>query len=728
MRSNLLKAALALAKRGIPSFPTQDKKPCWSNAELGVGRGEGGYKAASCDPAVLAKLFAHERATELAVPMGEMSGLMCIDCDIYKDPALRKWVDEQEWLHDTLQHETRSGGMHFFFKHPGPSIRFPATLRPGVDIKAAGNGYVCFPPTEGYTVEHDAEVQDFPLDVLRDAMKLKGGSGSLTAGSSWNDATDEELIERIKTASDLYPALRTLSYRLPSRRREDGSYYSRDEQLEILNGVMAMSEASASGHARHHDWLDRVTKIEDLVDSSIAKNGSIFDVSEEDAAAVMTGKPLFTVQPARPIGPQRETTAKDIEARVAGKSKSPTGVVSEPSSFVDFCVDELLATPLPAISWVIPNMLPEGGICSLAGTSNVGKTRWLALLVACLSAGKTSLMGLPDGITCGTLWIANEEHTDDIKRRVKAAARRYGLQSKVRISVRPKTKGTFRLVAMNEVGTLEIDEDNVAEVVAEIRRTGARVLILDPYVTLSDASDENSAASAAMITKAFLLITSLTGVTIIHAHHTPKDRSKDEDWPRGDASAWRGSGAIYSSLDCGFTLANWFPKNGERRKAWRQNYLEGRLSRWVVLDTGKIREGQALDPVVYELTGEALPEGFDVGVCSLSSAANAENSLLHLGDDAYVASDIGEAIYLALGAGKHSPTKVHAAMRLCPLWVSDAEVINERHYPRLLELFQGGVRCESATVKLTFNEHKKTTGRYVFEVSELTVGGDHADD
>jgi len=38
----LIKAALDVAASGLPVFPTSDKVPAWSNAELGVGPGQGG--------------------------------------------------------------------------------------------------------------------------------------------------------------------------------------------------------------------------------------------------------------------------------------------------------------------------------------------------------------------------------------------------------------------------------------------------------------------------------------------------------------------------------------------------------------------------------------------------------------------------------------------------------------------------------------------------------------
>ena len=64
-----------------------------------------------------------------------------------------------------------------------------------------------------------------------------------------------------------------------------------------------------------------------------------------------------------------------------------------------------------------------------------------------------------------------------------------------------------------------------------------------------------------------------------------------------------------TALDCGFTLANWMPKNSEQKKAWKQQYLKAKLSRFIVLDTGKIREGEALDPVMMELVPQEMDEG-----------------------------------------------------------------------------------------------------------------------
>ena len=678
--SPLIKAALEVAASGLPVFPTNDKTPAWSNAELGVAKGAGGYKIASTDPARVIELFAHRRAKEIAVPMGEMSGLMCVDVDLQKGDHVHQWRDDNtSWLIETRCHSTRSGGLHFLFKHI-PGVRFPAQLAPGVDIKAGGTGYICWPGTPGYSLIGDVPVSKFPIDQL----KREGERGPLSL-TSWNSATDHELIAQIKSAEDLYPALRSLSMRLPSRKGDDGLTLSREKQVGLLNIIMADSEAATPAHPRHSDWLDRLSKVEDLVDSAIDKVG--VTLTPDDIARLTDGEPFMDIS-VRPIGPQQETTASDIEELV-GDDTEEVEVMSAATLAVEV---------LPPIEWLVNKMIPMGGTVSLAGTSNVGKTRWLAHLSICLAAGNTEVMGLPASTAASVLWCANEERVEDIKRRLKAASQHMGITSGANIVVRGKTEGMLRLIALNEIGTPEIDRESVAKVVGWCRAHDAQVVILDPYVTLSDAMDENSATSAAMLTKAFLLISSLTGAAVIHAHHTPKDRNKDNDWYRADSGAWRGSGAIYSALDCGFTLANWLPAGGEARKRWRQKFLEDDLGRFIVLDTGKIREGRPLVPVVYELIGEELPEGFEIGVCKVSSAIEAENVLQHSGDDEYLAGELSYQICDKMGEGKHAIKDVHKKGILgWPL--TDGDVTAAR-YDRIKELFIDPVSSDLGTVQI----------------------------
>ena len=705
----LIKAALKVAKH-YPVFPTADKLPVWSNAELGVGKGEGGYKIATRDPKQIKKLFSHPRAREIAVPMGEPSGLVCVDADLYKGEEVEAWLEaNRKTLGETRIHRTRSGGLHFLYKY-NPLRRLPAQLRNGVDIKGQG-GYVCWPPTGNYVEESTASIKEFPVELLNSIER----DGRTVTLSSWNQATDEELIQSILDASDLYPALRSLSYRLPTRRDEDGVYLDKQQQMEVLQAIMQESVASDPAHKRHHDWLDRNSKIPDLVESAVEKHSPENWLTAHEQELILGDGESFVNEEAllrRPIGPQQETRPERIRALAEAIEES-----DPQEEFETFTVGELREKRLPDIEWLIEGMLPQGGISSLGGTSNVGKTRWLAALCAAISSGDTEPLGLPPCKRTSVLWVANEEHCQDIQRRIKAAAQHYGVKDGEVISVRPKTEGTFRLVALNEISNPELDAENIARIVAQAKRIEAQLIIFDPYVTLSDAMDENSATSAAMLTKAFLHITSLTGSAVLHAHHTPKDRTKDNDWYRGDASAWRGSGAIYSALDCGFTLANWMPRERQRRKEWKEKYLSSELSRWVVLDTGKIREGKPTEPIVYELVGEELPEGYEIGVSRLSTEHEAGNSLLYENADIERAVELALQIIGCLGEGSFEVAEVHRVLKGSPLWLTDASKLQESHKQELLGMFGETIDTEDGQVRLVLNERKKSKGRWVFQVS-----------
>jgi len=513
-----------------------------------------------------------------------------------------------------------------------------------------------------------SKLTPFPRELLQNAMLARGGTGSVIFGASYNEATDSDLIDRIQKATDLYPALRTLSYRLPTRRNEDGSSMLIEEQVRTLEAIMDTSVAASAGAIRHDDWLDRRSRIRDLVESANEKHNRP-DMNEETARLLAAGESFIDRQRmiasvSRPIGPQRETSLSNIEKRVAE--------MEDTSEFEGVTAQGLGSEIIPPINWIVPGMIPEQSSVSVAGTSNVGKTRWLAGFAAAGAVGDTARMGLPQcDEAFSSLWLANEERRDDIRRRIKAAVRQHGDVHSLRITIRGKDTGMLRLVVINEAGNPEIGEENVAKIVFEARRINARLIIFDPYVTLSDAMDENAATSAAMLTNVFVLISSMTGAAVLHAHHTPKDRSKDNDWYRGDSGAWRGSGAIYSALDCGFTLANWMPKNSEQRKRWKQQYLDEKLSRLVVLDTGKIREGAPLKPVVYELVGQDMDEGEGdpIGVCELSSEHTASNVLLDADINVIAASELAKAMLDRLGEGEHNVlAKIHKSMRGIAGW------------------------------------------------------------
>ena len=700
MSEDLIRSALDVARR-YPVFPTRDKKPAISNAEYGCQPGKGGFHQASRDGQRVSQDFAHPNATEIAVPTGRASGLLVVDIDIYKDPSLQSWVDSQGWLIGQRMHRTRSGGLHVIFRMPKTNARIPAVLRPGVDIKAEG-GYVCWPPTEGYTVIADVDPQPFPMEALAEAVPRHQAEATDPAEQHLHDSkTDEELVEDILSGDTLYPSLLSLSYRLPTR-RVDGRPMTPPEAITLLTNIMHKSAAADPLSSRYEDWKDRFSKIEHLVESAWRKRRGVADLSAVVAGA--EGQPVFmSPTAARTVGPQPDITADEIEL-VVGKINASV-----------FTLGELQATVIPPIVWLVPSVIPAQSTVSLAGTSNVGKTRWLASLVAALAVGDTEREGLPQctgPIT--TLWLANEERLDDIKRRLKAVARLHHDITSAPIAVRSKDTGMIRLVGTNAYGNLEIDRDSISEVVRTAQSVGAKLIIFDPYVTLSDGgTDENSSATASLLTKAFLLIEALTGASVLHAHHTPKGgQNVKRDYYRGSADAWRGSGAIYSGLDVGLTLSPWRPDGRERAISWDKASLAHNLSRFIVLDSAKIREGKSIKSIVYELIPQdmAAGEGNPIGVCLLSSAVKAQDAMTAVSGEDIFSASLAEALF-SLGGGRHRLAEIHEKMKPHPAW-PNTQSLNTKFRESLFQMFKTPFIVPGGTIRIVKQFGKVTHGRW----------------
>lgn len=146
---DLASAAAGLARQGIPVFPCHaDKSPATQH----------GFKNATCDPHVAARIFrATRNAALIGVPTGLASGLTVVDVD----PNGFQWLaNNLRRLPKTRIHETRRG-YHLVFKTPTPPIPNSAGLLGfGVDIRGEG-GFIVWWPAE-LPISNPAEPADLP--------------------------------------------------------------------------------------------------------------------------------------------------------------------------------------------------------------------------------------------------------------------------------------------------------------------------------------------------------------------------------------------------------------------------------------------------------------------------------------------------------------------------------------------------------------------------------------
>jgi len=143
----MIGAAKKIADKGKPVFPCKPDKAPYTPR---------GFKDASTNPGRVHALFNRHPDALIAMPTGTSSGVFVIDVDRLE--ALREL--EQE-LPETLTIRTPSGGLHFYFNHVPGLTNSPGCLPKGIDVRGEG-GYVIVPPSEGYQIEHRAQITNAP--------------------------------------------------------------------------------------------------------------------------------------------------------------------------------------------------------------------------------------------------------------------------------------------------------------------------------------------------------------------------------------------------------------------------------------------------------------------------------------------------------------------------------------------------------------------------------------
>ena len=539
--SKLVKAALEVAAAGFPVFPTCDKKPVWSNAELGVGRGQGGYKIASREPARVRELFKHERATEIAVPCGEGSGIAVIDVDSYKSAAARAWEnDNMMWLQEARVHETRSGGHHYVFQHD-PERRFPAALAPGVDVKANGGGYVCWPPTDGYKLlgrkkkppplpaEYDQAVSSQNGTVTMTKYEYTApGDNAVPLRGAESSVEDDELVRRVIEADELYPALRALSWRLATRKLSAGAIAA------ALERIMVASVAAKADHPRHEDWVERKDKVEELALSAVEKQEAGRDelaLAVEDITASMGGKSLIS----------GETLERLVEAALP--AKKPVAVPVGRARTKDWLKPESAILPRP---WLVGTWMLCGQLGVLGGEGGANKSTMMLILGMSIVTGEP-LLGAPVHKRGNVLIVNNEDPDSEIDRRFVGirdalGSRNDGTYNLDTIGL-PEREGETPLILarLSDSGDLEFVEEAWEWLEAQIREREYVAAMLEPMVSLVIGPIENNNTATHAVVSRLRQLAFATGCAIMVGHHTKKG-SGGED--RHSAAMLRGASSL----------------------------------------------------------------------------------------------------------------------------------------------------------------------------------------
>jgi zinc D-Ala-D-Ala carboxypeptidase len=158
----MIDAALALARAGIPVFPTgRDKRPRVRWRDM-----------ATTNPQTITRWWEDWPDCVPGVPMGAASGLFAVDADVDRETGERVGektlcelgVDVGGYAHRA---STPSGGLHLFYRWEPDWPKNSVKRLPGVDTRSDGGFVVAWEPDALVSARGDAELEGPPDPLLR---------------------------------------------------------------------------------------------------------------------------------------------------------------------------------------------------------------------------------------------------------------------------------------------------------------------------------------------------------------------------------------------------------------------------------------------------------------------------------------------------------------------------------------------------------------------------------
>jgi len=191
--NSMVQQAQSLAKQGCRVFPVgAEKQPLV----------RGGFKAASCDPVVVAGMWKKRANANIGIATGLESGLVVIDVDVkggHDGFGSLKELEREYGPLVTRKVSTPSGGIHLIFSI-NQDVRSRTGVLDGIDIRGDG-GYIVAQGSKldngVYKVIVDVEPIPMPPDLVD---FINSSSGSVLANSAPVQGSRNDHVFRLASA------------------------------------------------------------------------------------------------------------------------------------------------------------------------------------------------------------------------------------------------------------------------------------------------------------------------------------------------------------------------------------------------------------------------------------------------------------------------------------------------------------------------------------------------
>jgi hypothetical protein len=194
MRDRAVATAFNLARNcGYAVFPVgENKSPAIP--------GPGGYKHATKDRDEIAQLWRKWPGPLIGVATGAISGISVLDIDQKSHEAWEWWQQNHPRLLPTRTYETRSGGLHLYFRHLKGVTCTAGRICAGVDTRGDG-GYVVHWFAAGFACHDHSPPAPWPPWLLA-ALKPQRPVETHSTGPLPAAAAIAGIVRRVATTGD----------------------------------------------------------------------------------------------------------------------------------------------------------------------------------------------------------------------------------------------------------------------------------------------------------------------------------------------------------------------------------------------------------------------------------------------------------------------------------------------------------------------------------------------
>jgi RecA-family ATPase len=248
---------------------------------------------------------------------------------------------------------------------------------------------------------------------------------------------------------------------------------------------------------------------------------------------------------------------------------------------------------IPPRPWLVPGYLLRRSVTMLAGPGSAGKSSlmigWAVALVL-----KKDWNRFKPLQTCSVALYNVEDDPDEQKRRIAAVLRQFEdiPTSLVGKLIRLSPNGSGTLIRYNPDTRLWEHTEAMQALIDMLVRRKPDVLILDPFVELHDAEENDNTAIRAVLAM-FRVIATTHNCAIVILHHTRKNSEESA----GDMDVFRGAGSSVAAARIALTV---LPMN--KKEAENLQIEEDKRRSYVRMDSAKSNYAAANSAEWFKLT------------------------------------------------------------------------------------------------------------------------------